>query len=217
MNITGYDGVMQITVFGAGGKVGSRVVRLALAAGYDVVAFVHTAAPFLERKGVKIIRGDVNLPEDVRLALVGSDAVVSALASWHTEAKDIQSAGMLNIVTAMKTIGIKRIISVTGTDARFKGDQPKLANKVSRYILGIIANKVIVDGENHMKILDASGLDWTVLRSPVMVQSGPATYHLQLGITPPWLTIPYDAVAHALVNEVEDKYHFHQAPFITRG
>ncbi len=51
---------MQVTVFGASGNVGQRVVERLLVDGHEVVAFVHSSAPFAENDKLKVVTGDVH-------------------------------------------------------------------------------------------------------------------------------------------------------------
>ena len=78
---------MQITIFGANGKVGSLVVEMALQKGLHVVAFSHGKSLFTPSDNLRIVQGDVYNAADVSSALSGSDVVVSTLGSWGTPKK----------------------------------------------------------------------------------------------------------------------------------
>ncbi|MFF2553430.1 NAD(P)-dependent oxidoreductase [Nocardia sp. NPDC058058] len=70
---------MRITVFGATGGVGSRVVAEAIQRGHQVTAVSRD--PGKERglpDQATIIAGDATDPEDIRTAVAGSDLVISA-------------------------------------------------------------------------------------------------------------------------------------------
>ena len=73
---------MQLTVFGASGRIGQLVVLLALERGHTVKAFVHSKNPFLDDKNLTIITGAVSDSATVGKALQGGKAVISALGSW---------------------------------------------------------------------------------------------------------------------------------------
>lgn len=207
---------MQVTVFGAGGNVGQLAVEALLARQHSVVAFVHSHAPFTTTDTLKIFKGDIYDAQQVSDALAGSEVVISALGSWGTPRKDIQAAAMTNIVPAMKFHGIRRIISLTGHDARVVGDEVSLPHKLSHALLDVIAGKVLHDGEEHIRLLQRSGLEWTVLRSPVMTQQSSNDYRLSSSRPLPLSTIPRRAVAKALVDQLEDTNYLRLSPFLTR-
>ena len=70
---------MRITVFGAAGNVGSRVVTEALARGHEVTAVVRDPARFGELHPRATHRtGDAGNPEHVAELSAGQDLVVNA-------------------------------------------------------------------------------------------------------------------------------------------
>src|SRR4051812_42365964 len=100
---------MQVTVFGASGKVGRLVVAEALQRGYSVKAFVHSRNPFEDSPKLKVVKGDVYDSDDVAKALRGSDAVISCLGSWGSKRRDVLSSAMRMIIPAMTEQKIGRI------------------------------------------------------------------------------------------------------------
>lgn len=208
---------MNITVFGATGKVGSIVVQEALRRGHSVTAFAYHIGNLQSSPKLRFVEGDVHDPGPVKEALMQTDAVISALGSWGTKTKDILSAGMANIIPTMEQRGIKRIISLTGADARDSADKPKLLNKLTHTLFNITAHDVMQDGEQHIALLRSSQLDWTVVRSPVMTNKPAGNgYKLQHELIGPWHTIPRVLVAHSLVDLVESTEFNHSAPVIVR-
>lgn len=208
---------MQLTVFGATGKVGKLVVDEALSRGHKVVAFVHSSSDLPKDKKLQIVNGDVYNPEAVAEAIKGSDAVISALGSWGTPNKDILKAGMENIIPAMEKQKLARIISLTGHGANAPGDKFELLHTISRWMLVILAPRILHDGEKHIEQLAASKLDWTVVRSSLMEEHGnPKRFILSLKRPLPLAMVHRKAVANCLVNLAETKDFNKQAPFILR-
>ncbi len=205
---------MQVTVFGASGKVGQLVVKQLLADGHRVVAFVHGHAPFEESDHLKIRRGDIHNAPDVKAAIVGSEIVISTLGSWGTTTKDILGSAMGTIIPAMKTQDITRIVSLTGSGAFAPQDRPSPIDKLSHTAFGLIAGSVLRDGEKHLRLLDASDLDWTVIRSPAMRSFGPASYHLNTKTPFALATVHRQAVVHAIVDQLTATDFLRQAPHI---
>lgn len=208
----------KVTVFGGSGKVGSGLVKKLLEDGWDVVAFVHQANPFSSLDGLTVVRGDVHNLTDVSNAIKGSDIVISALGSWGTKQKDIVSGGMKNIIQAMSESGIKRVVSLTGSDAFADGQETYLGSRIMHTMLSLTpARKIIKDGELHLRLLQQSQLDWTVLRSPIMNDSGDPKGYTLTDIKPhPWQTVNRQSVALAMVELIDNKRYYKKSPFIKR-
>lgn len=207
---------MQVTVFGAAGKTGEHVVRLLRKRGETVVAFVHRHDPFEGLHGVRRVRGDVRDPAAVQRAIKGSDAVISCVGSWKSRHKDILTATMQSLVPAMERQGVSRIISLTGADAQAPYEE---TNELSwlRPMLVLFAGKIVRDGEEHMRLLADSSLDWTVLRSPIMNNRGAKGYTLTNAHGNPFATIRREAVATALVDQLYLTNAYHSAPLLARS
>jgi uncharacterized protein len=203
-----------IAVFGANGRVGSLVVELLLSRGYNVRAFVH-GTPKTTLPSVVYIQGDVADKQKVNNALEGADAVISVLGSWGTKDKNTLTIAMQNIVPGMDSWGISRIISLTGADAQVPGKH-SLISTLSHFAFSVLARKIIQDGEAHIVLLMASGLAWTVLRSPVMNEKGRDDYSLNTVYPMPWHTINRHAVAKAMVDQIETTEFAQSSPYIHR-
>jgi putative NADH-flavin reductase len=207
---------MQITVFGANGKVGRLVVETALAKDYQVVAFVHNKSNLPPHKNLRIYKGDVYNPGQVAGAIKGSEAALSALASWGTPKKDVLTVWAQQITQAATQHGLRRVISVTGADARDAGDADGLIHLLTHFAFGLIARRILADGEKHMQILRASNLEWTTVRSPVMNGKG-GRYLLTLKRPKPWQTITRQSVAEAMIEQITSTDFIKQSPYIARS
>jgi len=205
---------MNITVFGANGNIGTRVVSLLLERGHFVTAFVHGGSHLPSSDRLKVVQGDIYNAADVAKALTGADLVMSTLGSWGTKNKDILTAGMKNIVPTMEKASITRLISLTGSGVLLPGDRVSWYDYLNPLLLKLVAPKILQDGEAHIGILSHSGLDWTVLRSPVM-KDGPARGY-ELREKPPllWKRIARDDVARALVDLISSTAYSKKSPFI---
>lgn len=209
---------MQIVVFGANGKVGRLLVKKALDKNVEVVAFVHGKTDLASSKNLKVVVGDIYNTADVEKVIQGTDAVISALGSWGTPGKDVLATGMKNIIPAMQRYKIKRIISLTGTDAMVKGENQTMMSKLSRAGFGVFAKKILLDSENHIQLLLESQLDWTVVRSPVMNEKGNEHDFTLTSVKPKlWATINRDSVARSMIELLSDRNYLKQAPYIQRA
>lgn len=211
-----YTKCMRITVFGASGKVGRQVVQLALGDGHQVKAFVHSNNPFEPQGGLSVVKGDIHDEVAVQEAVQGSEAVISCLGSWHTKSKDIVSSGMRTIIPVLEVGGPTRLITLTGGGAIWEKDKPSMFDRLSHRLLSIGAGKILYDGEEHLRMLSASKLDWTAIRSPVMTNGQASGYKLVIDLPPPWALIPRATVARCLVNQLSTRENLRSAPVIRR-
>lgn len=209
---------MIVTIFGANGKVGRLVVAEALTRGHSVRAFCHRTSKLADHPQLQICHGDIYDTASVEAAVAGADAVISALGSWGTPLKNILATGVSAIIPSMHLHHVGRIVSLTGADARGPGDNISLVHLLTHRFLAIFTSKVLYDGEEHIRLLAATNLDWTVLRSPPMLPLGRGKHFKLSDRRPlPWQTIPRQAVALALVDLVESSEQSRSAPYITRG
>jgi putative NADH-flavin reductase len=205
---------MNITVFGANGRVGSLVAVELLNRGHHVLAAIHGQSRLERHPNLTVTQVNIYDDASVAEALGSADAVVSALGSWGTKRKDVLTEGMKRIIPVAEALDIKRIVSLTGADARAPGDTLSLVHRLSHGLFSVTAGKVLRDGEEHIRLLSESSLDWAVVRSPVMKADGSGAYSLSSKRCKPWDSIPRVAVVQALCDLVESTQHSGSAPYI---
>jgi putative NADH-flavin reductase len=168
---------MQLTIFGASGGTGRRLVEQALAAGHTVTAVVRDPARLPVRHDrLKLVAADVLDPEAITPAVAGADAVVSALGPRSSRNRSsITSAGTASILKAMRTAGSSRLVVVSaapvasddhGTTLPYR----LLVKPLLRGLLGGLYADLAVMEETVRR----SGLAWTILRPPQLTD-GPRT------------------------------------------
>lgn len=152
---------MRITLFGATGRVGGRVLEYALADGHSVRAFVRDASKLAPRAGLEIVQGDVLDAPAVARAIEGADAVISGLGGAGVEDPgEAQSQGMRNIIAGMKRHGVRRVLGVAGggilnsTAGGLRHDQPSFP---------AVFKKVSARHKEAWLAMQESGLDWTMV------------------------------------------------------
>ena len=172
---------MKLAIFGASGRTGRPLVEQALAAGHAVTALVRTPSSFpLKHERLNVVQGSVEDAAQVDEAVAGADAVLSVLGHTKTSNKDVLTVGTRNIVNAMKKHGVRRLISLTGAGVRNPHDQPKLVDKLFGFALARLQPDLLRDSENHVKVIQGSDLDWTVVRGPRLTE-GPRTGKYRVG------------------------------------
>ena len=98
---------MKIAVFGASGKTGILIVYQALNQGHIVTAFARQSSKVtIQHKNLRVIQGEIQDLEKVRMAVEGQDAVLCALGIDKNKPNTILSDGTRNILKAMEsTVG----------------------------------------------------------------------------------------------------------------
>ena len=175
---------MKIVVFGASRGLGLQIVEQALHAGHTVTAFVRTPATFtFQHPHLTVFQGDSMDAAVVEKAIAGQEAVVSTLGPTRPPVPGMMETSARNIVAGMKKHGIRRLISTTGAGVRQPEDQPKLADHIIGFLLSWLAKPVVLDSEANVRVIQASGLDWTVVRFPRLTD-GTHTGKYRVGACP---------------------------------
>jgi nucleoside-diphosphate-sugar epimerase len=195
---------MKICIFGADGRTGREVIKYAERSNYEVVKFSYSEGQ------------DAMDYDAVLKAIASCDVVISTLGHIKDSDPLMQTRGISNIVRAMKEHGLRRIISMTGTGARVEGDNPSFADKFLNFGVKLLDPERINDGIEHVKVLQNSGLDWSVVRVLKLSNSNvePKNYKLtEHG--PAELFTSRNKVAKVLVDIIADKNSYGKLPVIS--
>lgn len=158
---------MKIVVFGASRGLGLQIVEQALKAGHTLTAFVRTPSRFpLQHPNLTISQGDSMDAAAVETAIAGQEAVVSTLAPTRPPVPRMMETSAKNIVAAMEKHGVSRLISTTGAGVRQPEDKPKLSDSLIGVLLNLLAKEVVLDSAANVRVIQSSGLDWTIVRFP---------------------------------------------------
>ena len=158
---------MKLVVFGASRGAGLEVVKQALNAGHTVLAFVRSPSNLqIQHPNLTVFQGDAMDVEAVEKAIAGQEAVVSTLGATRPQVPHMMETSARNIVVGMKKHGVRRIVSTTGAGVRQPEDQPKLIDHLIGILLNLLAREVVMDSAANVKVIQASELDWTVIRFP---------------------------------------------------
>jgi uncharacterized protein YbjT (DUF2867 family) len=173
---------MNIVVFGANGQTGRLLTRTALAAGHHVVAVTRQPDDFpLSGAGLTVAGVDVREAAAVTAVVAGADAVLSTLGVSFTRVPvDTYSVGTANIVAAMHTSGVQRLVVVSSTGAYpTRRSRFPLALRVFEPIITRTIGKTVYDDMRRMEtIVRGSALDWTIVRpSGLFDLPEPTDYH----------------------------------------
>jgi putative NADH-flavin reductase len=138
----------------------------ALEQGHDVTVLVRRPeAVTVSHPKLRVLRGDVLLPETLPPAIQGQDAVISTIGLPYTrQPVRLYSEGTRNILAAMRHAGVERLVVISGG-----GAAPGVVPESSFFFEHILKPlfRGFYDDMRKMEVLvQESGLRWTVLRPP---------------------------------------------------
>ena len=169
---------MNIIVFGASGTVGREIVKQALAIGYRVTAFVRNPekVKFPENQNLIVFQGDVLNLDEVKKAMQDQQAVLCALGDGKIG--KIRAEGTKNIIEAMNSEGVKRLVCQSTIGA---GDSYGNLNFLWKYVMfGFLLKRVLPDHNLQEKYIQESNLEYTIVR-PSALTDGPISNSYQIG------------------------------------
>lgn len=158
---------MNVTVFGATGKIGRLVVAALLQAGRHVTVYVRNPAKLdISGPNLTVVQGVLADLGAIQESVRGSDAVISALGpSLKPGAKGSPIAdGTANIVAAMHAEGVKRYIGLATPSVPDERDLPTIKAKVLPVMAGIMFPNALKELHGMTNAVTESDLDWTVAR-----------------------------------------------------
>ena len=196
---------MKLLILGATGNIGRELVDLALARGHLVTAYVRTPKK-IERAERRLIikQGDALEVERLTEALLGQDAVVSALglpAKQALRPSEFMAESMASTVAAMKRAQVQRVAVVS---AAVLFPMRGLFYAFFRWVLKHHARDL--SAMEH--VLQATDLDWTIARPPRLVSGPEAAPRIVVGGLPVSArAISFRSVAAFLLDCVEHDRH----------
>lgn len=159
---------MIITIFGATGMVGKRLVSLGLNKGHTIRAFGRNVftSHFMEQENLRLIQGALFDEENVFNAINGCDAVLSSLGGAITGIDKTRSLGMKKIAGQMVNAGVNRIIAVGGMGILDDGNNKLIMDSPDfpQEFLPVAIEHYVV-----YETLKNSTLNWTVVACPDLI------------------------------------------------
>ncbi len=155
----------RVVVFGGTGFIGSVIVRELLSrARHVVVAARHTDTQegSVEISGLSHAAVDAADPHADMRFIAGRDIVVIALG-LRDGSTDSMSVGTRNIITAMKVVGARRLVCISGMGA---GESIRETPRVYRIVVRFVKKlRLLLEDHGRQEVMvRASGLDWTIIR-----------------------------------------------------
>lgn len=207
----------SVAVFGASGRVGSLIVRTALARGFHVRAFVRKASSLsLRDERLRVFEGSVDDLAAVRAAVAGTGGVVVALGPRREDPKPFTAKATATILRAMGDAGVTRIVCLTG--AMIGDGYPNRGSFYERmrgrYVRS--APEIAKDRDEQERLVTRSALDWTVVKPPRLTDKPArggvkAGTDLTLGM---FSSLGREDLAAFLVDQVTDRRHLRKCVFV---
>jgi putative NADH-flavin reductase len=203
---------MRLFLIGATGRIGRAVIDQAIERGDTITAFVRSPGKLGDQRAwVSVQKGDPRNVDELRAALPGHDAVISALGPPGLGRTTIHRDAARSTIAAMQAVGVRRLLIVS---AAVLFDDERFLYWLAR---NTFLRNVAEDHAAMERIVTASELDWTIVRPPRLTMGSlTARYAVEDGRMPPGRqSISRADVAHFLLDEVEHAAHLRRAVGIT--
>ena len=209
---------MKIAVIGANGRTGRIVVEDALARGHQVVA-VTRADGVSEPNDANLIdaRADVRDVDALRRALVGADAVISAVGVGTSRAPtDVYSTGVSSTLGAMRLNGAAKLAVISAVPVGPWEEQPLLQRRIALPILQRIFGASYDDMRRMETILSkTTDVDWVAFRPPRLVnRPSKGAYRVDTRPLAKARAITYGDLAAALLDSLERQDLYRRAAYV---
>lgn len=159
---------MKITVYGAEGEIGQKVISYALSKGDFVTACICDARILWPRKNLTVIEGSVGNREKVMEAMLEADIVISALTGEESGRKNPSvsvSEGTATIISAMEQLGKSRLVVLGSICIQAFGDQQSLLQRFHPRFAAILYSEKLRDIQKTGQFIVHSHLNWTMVRA----------------------------------------------------
>ena len=199
---------MRIAIFGATGPTGRLLTDQSLSEGHDVTAFIRDASAIsTAHPRLRLAVGDVRDMDAVSAAVQGNEVVLSTLGTAFTRAPvDVYSAGGRNILSAMRSHGVRRLACVTSSALESGASTGSwFVDKIMQpLVVKTIGRTVYADMHRLEALLPASDVCWTVLRPSGLCETPEVTDYLVGARHLPYLFTSRADLADALLRQATD-------------
>jgi uncharacterized protein YbjT (DUF2867 family) len=216
----------RILVFGATGRTGQHVIKLALEKGFQVNVLVRNAAKMnLKSDQLVIFEGLPTNLNDVRVAMEGCDGLISLLSALPEKESfsfrkivppHTLEISISNAIQVMKELKIKRIMALSSIGV---GDSYVYAPLYMKLMLKITNFKLVFADHNAQeRQIQQSGLDWTIAR-PVGLNNfeGSNTLLINYDKTPKPFKLSRQQLAKFFINNFYTNTYHHKAPMLSES
>lgn len=168
---------MNVVLFGATGKSGSRLLQELLARGHQVTAVARDVAKLPAANGLRVSQDDLSDARHTAEVIRGADAVISAYAPPANDTDALIGVTQRQ-VEAVRAAGVDRLLVVGGAGGL------EVAPGVSLIASGHLPEAWLPIANSHVKaleVLQASEVDWTYVAPAAYFEPGPRTGRYRSG------------------------------------
>ncbi len=205
---------MKITLYGATGQAGSRILKELLSRGHEVTAVVRNLSTLAERPHLTVIQGDVNDTEGIAAAAKGADALVSAYGPGPDQ-PELMIPVTKKFLAAAKASGVPRFVFVGGAGSL------EVAPGVTLIASGHLPAPWLGIAQAHadaLTLAKESDVNWTCVSPSAFFEAGERTGKFRIAKNEliaddkQQSRISFEDLAVGLVDELE-KPRFERARF----
>jgi uncharacterized protein YbjT (DUF2867 family) len=205
----------RVLIVGATGGTGRQLVTQALERGYAVTALVRDPSRLqIDHPQLTVIQGDVLDEGSVEAAMRGQEAVLSALGhKRYFYPTRILSEGTRNILRAMETHGVRRLVCETSLGI---GDSAfRMGLYYSLFVIPVILPFYFWDKTRQERMISGSNLEWVITRPGVLTNGdkrGRSRHGRHVGSFLLTVRIPRADVADFMLNQLASDTYLRTAP-----
>lgn len=212
-----------IALFGMTGKTGLVLVKKLLENNYLVKALVRKPDSLsFSSPNLTLNQGNVLNEEQVKETIRDTDAVINVIGHVAGSPPDLQTIASKHILKAMNELKVQRLINLTGGGVKVEGDNPGFIDRMVVFIMkNLVGNAMqnrLKDGDDHVRIIRGTNLDWTIVRAPVLL-ARPAKGKTSIGMVGQiaGYSLTFEDLTDEIVNILKKDLYFRQFPYITNG
>lgn len=157
---------MKLTIIGGSKGTGAKLASLAQAAGHEVTVLSRSGQG---PEGVRVLTGDALDSSAAASAVTGADAVVVTVGGAKGNPRH-RAAVTRTVIEAMKREGVQRLMVQSSLGA---GDSGKQMPAPLRMAMRVALAKPLADHNEQEAAVQASGLEWTIVRPTGLTDKEP--------------------------------------------
>jgi putative NADH-flavin reductase len=209
---------MNLVIFGASGGTGRELVRQALAQGHHVTAFVRNPRSLTSQGPVRVVVGDSTDAQPVANAIIGQDAVLSALGARSLGDRTLLPESMKQILPAMKLNGVRRLIvlGAAGVDPGAGRNLSAPARLMMKLVGATILKNPFASQRAMQELIRRSDREWTIVQPPKLLNTeGRGIWRVDADALPPGaVRIARADVAAFMLAQLSSTEWVRKAPFV---
>ncbi|MBY0065020.1 MULTISPECIES: NAD(P)-dependent oxidoreductase [Priestia] len=203
-----------IAIIGGTGRAGKFLAESAVKKGYSVRMLVRTPKKsLLDDSNITLIQGDARNPDTILSLLSGCHAVINTFGQPN-KAVPLYSEITALVIQTMKELEIKRYVGVTGGSLDIEGDKKSILNKVGAIVFRILYSEMMEDKRKELQLLQASKLDWTLIRLPFVKENEKSKVIKEDDFDMPGFKISSRDIARFMIEQLHNPSYIGKTPFI---